>query len=465
MSMRYLGGFITASYNPLKVPNAPTIGTATAGDTQATITFTAPSNVGASAITSYIAVATKTSDGTAVSATGSASPITITGLTNGSAYTIQVSAVNTYGPGPYSAPSGSVTPVAPKLYAWGYNNFGQLGLGDTANKSSPTQVGALTNWGEISTGLYFGNSVKLDGTLWSWGNNENGQLGKEDRVYRSSPVQVGALTTWSKVSNGNWFTIALRNNGTLWGWGNNVDAGSLGDGTTINRSSPVQIGSDTNWASISANNTSSFAIKTTGTLWAWGGNGNGVLGLNDRVARSSPVQVGALTNWSVVRCGGTYTIAVKTDGTLWGWGQNDNGQLGDGTVIQRSSPVQIGALTTWSKIAAGSATIGIRTDGTIWSWGNNSQGQLGQNVAVSVLRSSPVQIGADTNWSNVSCASAAVGAIRTTGALWSWGSNSTGSLGLSDTINRSSPVQVGSGTGWISLSNGSSAAFFIATSA
>nr|QMP83622.1 MAG: hypothetical protein [Caudoviricetes sp.] len=144
---------------------------------------------------------------------------------------------------------------------------------------------------------------------------------------------------------------------SLWSWGGNfrvVADGRLGLGDITHRSSPVQVGTLTNWSLVAGGQYHSLATKTDGTLWSWGRNSYGELGLGDTSARSSPVQVGTLTNWSLVVGGFYHSIAIKTDGTLWGWGQNAYGQLGLGDTTHRSSPVQVGLLTNWSLVAAGS---------------------------------------------------------------------------------------------------------------
>jgi alpha-tubulin suppressor-like RCC1 family protein len=171
------------------------------------------------------------------------------------------------------------------------------------------------------------------------------------------------------------------------------------------RSSPVQVGALTTWASVATAANQSFAVKNDGTLWAFGNRGvNGYLGDNiaDNSGVSSPIQVGALTNWSLVNARGQGAAAVKTDGTFWVWGRNNDGDLGQNNTIDRSSPVQVGSQTNWSLQFSTSyrQAIAIKTDGTIWSWGQNSLGQLGLNNLVS--RSSPVQIGADSNWATIS---------------------------------------------------------------
>ena len=407
------------------------------------------------------------------------------------------------------------------MYSGGNNTNGRLGLGDTTNRSSPAQVGALTTWASIATGQAHTLAVKTDGTLWSWGSNGDGRLGQNiaTTTNRSSPVQVGALTTWSKISASPDHSIAIKTDGTLWSWGNNdvgqlllgdtinrsspVQVGTLttwlnlpdhlnahsvvtrtpatvtwgelyavgtnGDGLLgqsdiINRSSPVQVGALTTWSSLFSGTGNSAAIKTDGTLWTWGSSGDGVGGRSDTISRSSPVQVGALTTWSKVvgnQANGFAALAIKTDGTLWAWGANGGyvgGVLGDGTTVSKSSPIQVGALTAWSKISVGgfNHVLAIKTDGTMWSWGGGSltNAGLGQNDLIS--RSSPVQVGALTTWLNIAAGYYTSAAIKTDGTLWSWGRNNTGSsagaLGLDDTINRSSPVQVGALTTWSKIS-------------
>jgi alpha-tubulin suppressor-like RCC1 family protein len=458
MSLRYLGGFITASYNPLKVPNPPTIGTVTPGNAQVSVAFTAPSNVGGSAITSFTVLVTDSSSGATFSNTGAASPIVVTGLTNGNTYTARVAAVNSYGPSAFSAPSGGVVPVLPfNLFSWGRNNFGQLGQNNTTNRSSPVQVGALTDWAQVSAGSY--NScaaIKTNGTLWSWGYNSRGNLGLNDVTNRSSPVQVGALTDWAQVSAGDISCAAIKTNGTLWTWGAN-SFGRLGLNDVINRSSPVQVGALSDWSQVSAGTVSCAAIKTNGTLWSWGLNSSGQLGQNNLTYLSSPVQVGALTDWSKVSTSGFSCAAIKTNGTLWSWGNNAQGQLGLNDVVYRSSPVQVGALTDWSQVSAGgSFCAAVKTNGTLWTWGFNTNSQLGQNISYTINRSSPVQVGALTDWSQVAAGDGFCAAIKTNGTLWTWGNNTYGRLGqnIASTITRSSPVQVGALTSWSSIGQG-----------
>ena len=351
-------------------------------------------------------------------------------------------------------------PVLPReLYAWGGSAQGQLGDGTVVAKSSPIQVGSLTTWEQISAGQGFSLALKTDGTMWAWGGGSSGKLGTGNTANQSSPVQVGALTNWYEVSSGNTHAAAVKTDGTMWAWGNN-GFGQLGNGTVVYASSPVQIGALTTWYQASAGSTFCLAIKTDGTLWSWGLNsiGAGQLGDGTTINKSSPVQVGALTNWSFVFAGGGYSsLAIKTDGTMWAWGDGNNGKLGDGTTIDKSSPVQVGALTTWSVVSAGDANCAaVKTDSTIWVWGAGSDGALGQDDTLN--KSSPVQVGALTDWLTISCSKPGAGArtssVKTDGTLWVWGGNSFGQLGDGTTVSKSSPIQVGAETNWNAVSLG-----------
>jgi len=343
--------------------------------------------------------------------------------------------------------------VGGNLYACGYNNTGQLGNGSIVSVSTPVQIGPMVNWLQVATPSYsktqdFGCSIKQDGTLWSWGYNAFGQLGQNNTTNYSSPVQVGSLTNWKFISLGTGSTLSIKTDGTLWACGNNAN-GQLGLGTTSGAySSPVQVGSLTNWKQISMNATdSSMSIKTDNTLWAWGINSYGQLGTGDTNNRSSPVQIGSLNNWKYVSLGYDVFLSIKTDGTLWTSGGNAFGQLGQGNTTSYSSPVQVGSLTNWKQVAGGfKYSTAIKTDGSLWSWGYNAYGQLGTGDTVSY--SSPVQIGSLTNWKQISTGYDHTTSIQKNGTLWSWGNNTQGQLGQGTITPFSSPIQVGSLTNW-----------------
>ena len=302
------------------------------------------------------------------------------------------------------------------LWTWGYNAYGQLGKGNIVSYSSPVQIGALTNWKYINvTDGSFAGAVKTDGTLWAWGYNDSGQIGNSSRASYSSPIQIGSLTNWKQVYGCGGTIAAVKTDGTLWAWGYNY-YGQLGNSSSASYSSPIQIGSLTNWKQVSVTmNGSVTAVKTDGTLWVWGYNNHGQSGNGSDSTYSSPIQVGTLTNWKQVSCGYSVTLSVKTDGTLWAWGYNYYGQLGNSSRTSYSSPIQIGSLTNWKQVSVGGSTLtavmAIKTDGTLWGWGNDNNRALctidnyvaagGLSIIPGATYSSPIQIGALTNWKNV----------------------------------------------------------------
>jgi alpha-tubulin suppressor-like RCC1 family protein len=330
------------------------------------------------------------------------------------------------------------------LWAWGYNAQGQVGDGTQTTRNSPVKIGTATNWKTVVGGNDYSMAIKNDGTLWAWGKNLNGQLGDGTTTRRNSPVQIGTATNWKTIICGiSEHTMALKTDGTLWAWGQNLN-GQLGDGTTTQRNSPVQIGTATDWKSISVGYNNTVATKTDGTLWAWGYNGYGQLGDGTTTQRNSPVQIGTATNWKSVDAGGMHNVAVKNDGTLWAWGLNTDGQLGDGTTTDRHSPVQITTATNWASTSAGGYyTTAKKTDGSLWAWGANYQGQLGDGTTTD--RHTPVQIGTATNWASISAGYDHSLAIKTDGSFWVWGANFLGAaLGIGTAGNKTSPVQIAS---------------------
>ncbi len=267
------------------------------------------------------------------------------------------------------------------------------------------------------------------------------------RVFTVAAIGLLVLATnclcAQRIAGGLKFTAAIKSDGSMWAWGLNEN-GQLGDGTLAERLSPAQIAAGSAWAAVAAGASHTVAIRSDGTLWAWGLNSNGQVGDGTTADRDVPVQIGSATNWRSLAAGGDHTVGLRTDGTLWTWGSNSNGQLGDGTTVDRLNPTQIGVAGTWTAVAAGAShTLAIRSDGTLWAWGLNGSGQLGD--ATTVNRTSPVQTGSATDWSQVAAGGDHSIAVDSDGNLWTWGLNSSGQLGDATTTNRLSPIEVASG--------------------
>ena len=347
------------------------------------------------------------------------------------------------------------------IWSWGKNENGELGLNDANHRSSPTQIPGIT-W--TSIGNFNGNNQdsyvqlgrKSDGTLWGWGGNQYGMLGQNDRTQRSSPVQVPGTTWTAAIGWQGSSARAIKSDGTMWVWGQDID-GSLGlNQRNVHVSSPTQI-PGTTWSTGAGKNTmtkngNNLAIKTDGTLWTWGQNYQGVLGLNAPINsdKSSPTQIPG-TTWSTVHTDGESCAAVKTDGTAWAWGYNEYGQLGqnqgEGQLPRVSSPIQIPG-TTWVNINGGNdKKYGFKTDGTLWAWGQNGYLLSPQTPD---HQSSPVQI-PGTTWKAFGYSYIQDNAnlfTKTDGTLWGWGYNQNhGQLGQNNLTSYDSPVQV-TGTTW-----------------
>ena len=275
-----------------------------------------------------------------------------------------------------------------RLYCWGSNNGGSLGVGDEDPRSVPTQVaGSFTSWTSVSVGTAHACGRRSTGRLYCWGSNPFGALGLGDKQPRLTPTEVsGQRTDWADVSAGSFHTCARRSTGRLFCWGYNV-VGQVGNGTETQAAlTPRQVaGGLTDWTSVSAGGAHTCAGRSSGGLFCWGGNSTGQLGVGTTDAgRSTPTQVaGGLTSWRSVDAGGEHTCARRSTGRLYCWGYNMFGQLGDRSEDNRDAPVQVaGGATDWKTLGTGDyhmcATI---TSGRAYCWGRGGDGQLGDGTS------------------------------------------------------------------------------------
>ena len=327
------------------------------------------------------------------------------------------------------------------VWTWGYNYYGQLGNGTTANSENPGQVSGLSGIVSVSAGQNLTSALRSDGTVWAWGYDYYGQFGTGMTNTSSVPVQVSSLSGIVSVSTGYNHTVALKSDGTVWAWGYN-NYGQLGDGTTTSRTSPVQVSGLSGIVSISAGSNQTIALKSDGTVWAWGFNNYGQLGNGTTTDSLIPIQVFNLSNVISVSAGFSHVVALKSDGTAWTWGYNGYGQLGGGTYISSSTvPLQVSGLSDLISISASTNfTLAAKSDGTVWAWGNNSYGQLGNSTLSS--RYVPGQVSGLNRVISVSAGGYHSLALKSDGTIWSWGNNSFGQLGNGTTTDSSSAVLV-----------------------
>lgn len=429
-----------------------------------------------------------------------------TGLVNGTDYYYIVTATNPFGTSPASdevhgVPRFAALSVAPgsqsshvlalfedgTVWGWGINNFGEVGNGIRNYQSSPALAQGLPRVTAMARGDGFSLALAADGTLWSWGDNSAGALGRpapggfsltpapipslppmaavvagpkhvlavaqDGSVYGwgsnvfnevgsnsgtlpvTAPVVVAGLPTITAVAAGASFSLALAANGTVWGWGYN-SLGNMGLGfTSLNVLPPAQAKNLNGVVRIGAGNGYALALRIDGTLWGWGDNGAGQLGIGAASAAvTSPGPITTLQNVVSFATGNQHALAVKNDGTVWSWGSNENfGALGNGVQMGNvPTPTQVAGLTGMEQVFAGFGFSGcIADDGSMWTWGHNSQGQLG--IGLGLQEPLPTLVNGLNQVTAVAAGGSHSLAIRNDGGVWAWGSNGNGQLGIGST--------------------------------
>lgn len=407
-----------------------------------------------------------------------------------------------------------------EIWAWGNNQFGQLGIGNNLNQESPVrEFTNASNWADINPGESHVLAVKADGTLWAWGRNQFGQLGLGDNIDRNIPEQIGFDNDWVTIGCGGNQSFAIKTNGTLWAWGDN-SSGQLGYGGTSNvplNSTPVQVGTASNWLHVAAGNNFTLALNSSGGMFTWGNDAFGQLGNGTSSAVFTPTQIEVNSKWIVIEAGADYAMAIKSNGSLFSWGKNQRGQLGNNSTSNASSPVAISSSLPWIGMSCGQSgssgnvqhSIGLKADGSVWTWGDNTLGALGNTQNTSPIISEPTTIfplvnnivavetgngvsyirdasgqvyaaGTDStgalgntapltsspgfipisvvpvSWSSISAGQNLTAALKSDGTIWMWGSNSNGQLGngsLTPTL-VTTATQIGTASNWKMITAG-----------
>jgi len=304
-------------------------------------------------------------------------------------------------------------------------------------------------WNRISSGAYHTAAIAGDGTLWAWGYNNSGQLGDGTLVDKISPTQIGTDTDWVALGVGYYHTFGIKSNGTLWAWGYNY-YGQLGKGNNGNGTNalvPTQIGTDTNWQSVTGGEYFTLATKTNGTLWSTGKNTNGQLGLNNLIDNNTFQQVNTDTDWSKIACGRSHSLAIKTNGLLYLWGANGSGQIGFTHTTDRKVPTIYSSSTAFIEIAGGvSSSIAITSDRKMFRVGYGCP-IPGSTYTMAEYVVSPA------NWMNVKIGGNFVVATKTDGSMWVLGNNDYGQFGNPSFNQSTTFTQPNLNTGWALNSN------------
>jgi alpha-tubulin suppressor-like RCC1 family protein len=303
------------------------------------------------------------------------------------------------------------------VWTWGANFDGKLGIGDTnpVRILVPVEVhgtGNASYFNSVKTvmGCEMHNvALKSDGTVWCWGWNAFGQLGNGNTNDAWTPVQTGLgavppLTSVTKLGGRPYFTLAVKSDGTIWAWGMN-QYGQMGNNTVNSPLSVPQVtvpvmvsnsapgGAINNPLQVTCGYQFGAALATNGTVWTWGSGSHGELGQGAVTTSYMPAQVPGLTNITAISAGWFHILALKSDGTVWDWGNNSNGELGDGTPSNRSSPVQVLNVSNIVSVSGGdSHSSALAADGTVWKWGLNNIGELGNGTTNAIANPLPAKI-------------------------------------------------------------------------
>ena len=319
------------------------------------------------------------------------------------------------------------------LWAWGDNEFGQLGDGTTTNKTSPTKIETNINFVQLSAGRLYSAGIDNTGKLWTWGLNQFGQLGDGTTTNRSKPQKIMEDRTFSKVIAGDDWTLAIDNNNEIWYFGRK-------DYATTNETEIKKLDFKIEFSTISVYSHYLY-LDNQKKLWAGGCNYNGQVGDGTTTTKENPVQIKPEIQFSQVSAGDRFSIAIDCDGNLWSWGKNDCGQLGDGTTTDKTSPEQIKTETKFKQISAGDVyCLAIDNEGNLWSWGRNYRGQLGDGTTID--KTSPIRVMEGIKFKKIYARQSSSLALDINGNMWSWGANSYGQLGDGTTIERHTPVQI-----------------------
>lgn len=237
-------------------------------------------------------------------------------------------------------------------------------------------------WKFVTAGDATTYAIRSDGSLWSWGWNEKGQGGNGVSERTATPTLADGNRVWKKAVGGKAYGFFLAEDGSLWAAGT-AESGVQGTNDGVDHKVLTRIGTDNDWADMACCRFwgyRAFAIKTNGTLWAWGENSAGQLGIGNTQAQTLPVQVGTDTDWKQVAVGVSSVLALKADGSLWGWGFNMYSEL-FGYEGKQQTPVRLGNENDWEKIQVIEfRAYAVKKDGTLWAWGDNSGNLLGFNT-------------------------------------------------------------------------------------
>ncbi|HUC20055.1 MAG TPA: hypothetical protein VMR98_01005, partial [Candidatus Polarisedimenticolaceae bacterium] len=352
-------------------------------------------------------------------------------------------------PGPIS---NTVSVSSSRYDSWMGNNTATA----TAQAFQFPAFGSVT---QISSAYFMNVALKLDGTVWTWGQNDTGSLGNGYQgvpLQQNSPKPVNNVSGITAVSTGGSHCLALKSDGTVWAWGSNSEgqSGSVGFDAL-----PAQVNGLSNIVAVSAGHSHSLALDSNGRVWAWGTNSQGELGLgtNDSNSHPTPALVPGLSEIASIVGGSAFNVVVGKDGTVWTWGSNSNGQLGAPGATSKS-PNRVNGVSGVKAVAVTyNHVLALKMDGTVMGWGMNAFGQTGAATFENVSPT-PSIVNGLTGVSGIAAGYGFSLALKSDGTVWGWGLNSEGQLGngATSTNPQPAPTLVNGITNVASISAGNS---------
>lgn len=347
------------------------------------------------------------------------------------------------------------TPGGP-AWAWGLNSDGELGNGTVtpySGVSSPVQVTGLTRVVAVAGGDQHSLGLMSDGTVWAWGNDGWGQLGNGQYAPSATPIQVPGLSGVTAIAAGSLHSLALKSDGSVWAWGFDY-YGQVGNGTSGgNVLSPARVKGLGRVTDIAAGGFTSYALKSDGSVWAWGYDGQGELGngIADEHAHSVPSKVRNLSTAVAIAGGAAHALAIVAGGKAVAWGDNQTSELGAATTATCSVyatpcskvPVAVSVLTGVVSLAGGyGSSFAVKSDGTAWGWGQDGYGELGNGSAqLFCCVKSPVKAKV-TGVRAVAAGASYTLWLASDGSVWAAGANDFGQLGNGTFKDSVVPVKV-----------------------
>ena len=324
-----------------------------------------------------------------------------------------------------------------RVYVIAYDKAGNK------KQSNTIDVVLSKQFQKISTGSQYNLAIDNEGNIWSWGYNYHGQLGDGTKVDKISPVQITTETKFKEVSAGNGYdhSLAIDEEGNIWSWGCNKK-GQLGDGTTTDSYNPKKITTGTKFIKIEAGCLVSFAIDENRDLWGWGDNRWGQLGYETEDIKNIPTKLNLNIKVKDISAKYYHNLLIDTEGNIWSWGDNGHGQVGNGNKEDSvKKPIQILQGTKFSKVATVIYfSLALDTNGNLWTWGWNNYGQLGNGTQTDCYI--PKQIQTETSFSQIGAMSDFSVALDIDGNIWAWGNNGGGQLGDGTTVNKTKPQKI-----------------------